>query len=204
MSHFRKAGRGPPLRCCLWLPQRPSKEKLVFQLLLPPKRYSLPDFSSQRWHSCGDSHVMSWMTLHVVLPNFTVWSSHLHIFSTLRWKEYLCQICSLKKTGNEMRFTDKMLLIFPFWRLWLNRRKYPEKLHMFSVLKSSSLLGSNWPVCTGAFGGVSRSLCEYDFGKWESISWNIPKEKGDSPVIHYDPIQGYPGSEEMSTIYRVL
>lgn len=30
---------------------------------------------------------------------------------------------------------------------WLNRGKYLGKLHMFSVLKSSSLLGSNWSVC---------------------------------------------------------
>lgn len=99
-------------------------ERFVFQVLLPPKTYSLPDFPSWRWHACGDLHLVSWEVLLVALPVSTVCSLQFHIFfTTLKWKAYLCQIHSMKKTGNEMIFEAKLLLLFPIWRLWLNRWK---------------------------------------------------------------------------------
>lgn len=61
---------------------------------------------------------------------------------------------------------------------------------MFSVFKSSSLLGSNWPVCKVLLVGYPGLFVNVTSVSGKVYYKIYPRRKGDSPVIQYEPIQG--------------
>lgn len=144
--------------------------------------------SQVSWHAWGDHQVMFWITLPVLLPNFSVWLSVPYFLSTLGWKAYLCQICSMKRAGNEMRFAAKMLLsFFHFEDDGWTEGRYSEMWHMYSVLKSSLLLGNNWPVYSvlwvgypGLSGGTIWVSGQVYYGRY-------PRKRGDTLIMHGNP-----------------
>lgn len=160
MSHCRKAGRVPPSRCCLWLPQWPSsysyRPKDTLSLISQARGDILVGTAMwcPEWLCIWFSQSLQYAVLNYMCFFFLPWNERHICVRSAQWRR------------QEMKWnlqTRCYLLIFPFWRLWLKRGKYSEKLRMSFVLKSRLLLGNNWPLSTSVFGGISRPLCRHDF-----------------------------------------
>lgn len=74
---------------------------------------------------------------------------------------------------------------------------------MYSVLKSSLLLGDNWPVHTVLWVGYPGLSGGHDLSKWASILREVPKEGGDPLIMHGNPPSD-PQVVRKSPLFRVV
>ena len=139
--------RTTPPGCCLWLSSWYS--------------YHIRETSSRISEAGGD---IPGGPPHGILgdfacasPDLTTCSSQFHTFLPTHSRPQKegppVQICSVRRTGNEMRFEAKMPSPF-----LLNKERYSETSHMLSVLQSSLLLANNWPGHTVLWWALQASL----------------------------------------------